>query len=540
MGKRHKADSSIVDDGPCYANFGFRPLRHGKTLRFYEQFWGVPLPQEHISLKNSIHDPNDEENDEENGDDVLPATPPPIIDTDWPRLLIRAEYLRIYKWVEEMYPVGKVYRPSAIVVTGQPGIGKSFWAYYVLRRRLGEKSVSLWCQGSEYYLFCSEGVFVVPATFPFREFNGPPVWTIIDSAQSPSGIPSTLTRFESGVFPIYITSPKPGRWSGITQSWTFHQVIMNPWTRAEIEYAIKFLFSNQKLHDVLVRYDSLGPTARFCFELTSDEVTGHNSDRDNAINETSPDLLKKFFSDSSRLSLDALSHKICLIRRRPGPALGDRRITTDLISVTVEQRVVQRLEEFSDDQLLDMWNNFLKFGDARGMTGPIFEVFVHRRFRTRVYLDATPMFRSNRANFRWHASFSTKRPHSATVHGVAQQDFSLQVDVGNTFVYDTTMTLSIRPDVYYVPRSGQQVALDSFILHGGYLNVFQCTGGKDHDIKGGLYDFLASCSGLPPRTNWRFVFVVPDDLVSFSCPASSHPVVKDLGLYTARIPMSRA
>ena len=97
-------------------------------MHFYEQSWGVPLPQEHISLKNSVHDPNNEENNkkngEENGGDVLPAMPPPIIDTEWTRLLIHAEYLRIYKWVEEMYLVGKVYCPSAIVVTGQPGIGQ--------------------------------------------------------------------------------------------------------------------------------------------------------------------------------------------------------------------------------------------------------------------------------------------------------------------------------------------------------------------------------------------------------------------------------
>ncbi|KAK2461336.1 hypothetical protein APHAL10511_006863 [Amanita phalloides] len=545
-GKRHKVDSSIVDDGPCYANFGFDRLHYDNTprdlvLHFYEQFWGIPLPQEHISLKDSIYDPNDEENDEngeENGSDVLPATPPPIIDTNWMQLLIRAEYLRIYKWVEDMYAVGKVYRPSAIVVTGQPGIGKSFWAYYVLRRRLGEKSVSLWCQASMFYLFCSEGVLIVPATFSFNKFS-PPVWTIIDSAQSPSGIPSTLTHFPPGVFPIYITSPQPDRWSGITQSWTFHQVIMNPWTRVEIEYATNIVYLNQGLDDALQRYDSLGPTARFCFELSPDEVARHISERDNAINRISPDLLKQLFLSSSGLSLDNFSHKICLIRRKRGSALGDGRVTADLISVAVEQQVVQRLEVFSNDQLLDMWTNFSKFGDARGMTGSIFEVFVHRCFRKRIYLDARPMVRSNRANSRWHASFGTKRPPSATIHGVAQQVFSLQVDVGSTFVYDTTTKLNIRPDVYYIHRSGQQVALDSFILHGGYLNIFQCTGCHDHDIKSGINDFLASCSGLPPRTNWRFVFVIPDDLVSFSCPATSDSVAKDLGLYTARIPMSR-
>jgi hypothetical protein len=223
-----------------------------------------------------------------------------------------------------------------------------------------------------------------------------------------------------------------------------------------------------------------------------------------------------------------------------GSALGNGRITTDLISFAVEQQVVQRLKEFSDDQLLDMWTNFSKFGDAQGMTGSIFEAFVHRRFRTRIDLDAMPMVRSNHANSRWHASFSTKRPHSATVHGVAQQVFSLQIDVDNKIVYDTTTKLSIQPDIYYVPRSGQQVALDSFMLYGGYLNMFQCTGHHDHNIKGGLDDFLASCSGLPPRTNWRFVFVIPDDLVLFSCPASNNTVLKDLGLYTACIPMSRA
>ena len=112
---------------------GFEQLRYNNTptdsiLRFYAQNWGFFLPEEHISLKNPIHDPNneenDEENDEENGGDLLPTTPPPIIDVGWMRLLIRAEYLRIYKWVEEKYTAGKAYRPPAIVVTGQPGIGQ--------------------------------------------------------------------------------------------------------------------------------------------------------------------------------------------------------------------------------------------------------------------------------------------------------------------------------------------------------------------------------------------------------------------------------
>jgi hypothetical protein len=301
-----------------------------------------------------------------------------------------------------------------------------------------------------------------------------------------------------------------------------------------LHHSANILPSHQGLDDVLQRYDSLGPTARFCFKLTSDEVAVHISNRDSDIGGTTPDLLKKLFSNGAQLSLDTFSHKICLIRRMRRSTLGDGRLTTDLISVTVKQQVQKRLQEYSEDQLLDLWTNFSNFANGRGMTGSIFEAFVHRCFRTHINLDAVPMVLSNRANSCWHASFST----IATVHGVAQQVFSLQIDVGSTFVYDTSTKLNIQPDVYYVPRSSQQVTLDSFILYGGYLNVFQCTGGCNRNIKDGLVDFLASCSGLPPHANWRFVFIIPDDLVSFSCPASSHSVVKDLGLYTARIPMS--
>lgn len=288
---------------------------------------------------------------------------------------------------------------------------------------------------------------------------------------------------------------------------------------------------SDSLNDVMKKYYSLGPTPRFCFDLVPDEIELYISDRHRAIENTSFDRLKQLFLDSSGLSFDDVSHTICLVQRKRGSALGGI-VTADLISVEVKQQVVQRLEKLSDVQLLDMWTTFSKFRDARGMTGSIFEVFVHRRFGSSICLDAKPMVRSGRANSRWHASFSDKRPQSATLHGVAEQDFPLQVDVSSTIVYGTTSRLSILPNVYYVPRSGQQVALDSFILHGGYLNVFQCTVCHNHDIKSGIYDFLESCGGLPSRTKWRFVFVIPDDLDAFSCPASS---VNDLGLYTARM-----
>jgi hypothetical protein len=140
-------DSSIVDDGSFRMKFGtasmllfttlppkimfsgFDLCDDGRLLDFHKQFWGVPLPPEHLDLEDSVHDPNDEENDDENGGkndgDLLPESSGlPIIDSSWSRLLIRAEYLRIYNWAKEKYNGGSQTRPPAVVVTGQPGIGQ--------------------------------------------------------------------------------------------------------------------------------------------------------------------------------------------------------------------------------------------------------------------------------------------------------------------------------------------------------------------------------------------------------------------------------
>ena len=87
------------------------------------------------------------------------------------------------------------------------------------------------------------------------------------------------------------------------------------------------------------------------------------------------------------------------------------------------------------------------------MTGPIFEVFVHQKFRRLINLEAMPMLWSNYGNYCWHAPFSSKWPTSTTVHGVATQNFNLNFNPDTTVICNAnpTITLNIEPDVYYVP-----------------------------------------------------------------------------------------
>ena len=107
--------------------------------------------------------------------------------------------------------------------------------YYALRRRIGEQEPVLLYQGEISYLFCSAGVLIVPEHHGF-EFRSK-VWAIVDTVNAPDGLPKEMNTLAGNIFPIYLTSPKPSRWSPAHQFWSVHLAIMNPWTKEEIQYA---------------------------------------------------------------------------------------------------------------------------------------------------------------------------------------------------------------------------------------------------------------------------------------------------------------
>ncbi|TDL23661.1 hypothetical protein BD410DRAFT_802458 [Rickenella mellea] len=556
--------STYTGSSPYYVQaFGFEVLRYrggslGRLLDWHKHFWGNPLPQEHTTISES--DSNENRDGDGKNDDLLPD---PILDMGDMGLLIRAEYLRVYAHVEQIYNVnGEKSRPPAVVVTGQPGIGKHYctclatnlflmsvclgktkWAYYVLRRRLGEAADVLWYQVSRLYLFCSEGVLEVPADFNYAKLSSPYLWTLIDSAVAPNGIPINMNAFGAGIYPIYITYPKQSSWSSMDKRWSFHRVLMNPWTKAEIAYATNVFYPKIDTSEALQRYDSLGPTPRLCLDYGQHQIALHLGDRERAMNfayacgrDEVKNLFIKLLSESRWLSMGCASETICLVQRVQGCPLSDPRFTVTPISNDVANKLALCLERVKEEELLEMWKMFSYFRDERGMTDLIFEAYVQRRFRDQIDIQASPMHRLQHVNSRWHASFNTNQHASAGISSPGS--FFLQINVGQTIAYSRATSMGIKPNIYYVPQSGQQAGLNSFIIHRGILFMFQCTGCEDHDIKDGLVEFLASCQGVPSRNNWRFVFIISDDLESFTCPASIKPTITGLQLHTARIPMS--
>jgi hypothetical protein len=118
---------------------------------------------------------------------------------------------------------------------------------------------------------------------------------------------------------------------------------------------------NKRIDKVLERYDCFGPITCLCLKMTPDQVEAHISDLGSEITKASPDTFKVYFSNTS---YNGSSHKLSLLWRKRGSQLGHFCYIVELILAEVEQNIICRLQEFSNDQLLELWNSFSRFGDA--------------------------------------------------------------------------------------------------------------------------------------------------------------------------------
>lgn len=221
---------------------------------------------------------------------------------------------------------------------------------------------------------------------------------------------------------------------------------------------------------------------------------------------------------NTRLTLSQSSHKICLIQRPDVDTVSCKHELV-IMSKDIANRCAARLRQLSDDEVLHVWNLFSKHADARGMTGLIFEAYVHRNFRSQITINGLEMFQLDGP---YHASFAAyddkPRLKAARKARSDLQEFKIDFRSRSTEIF-CDGHITIQPDTYYQPESDQQVGIDAFFMHGGYLYLAQMTGGYTHSIKASLKeDFLDKLNGVPSQDKWRFVFVIPRNLKKFECP----------------------
>ncbi|KZT10692.1 uncharacterized protein LAESUDRAFT_345595 [Laetiporus sulphureus 93-53] len=127
----------------------------------------------------------------------------PHLDRD---ILVLESYRRVFDRAWRLYLKSS---GLGIVLTGQPGIGKSVWLWYALTRLLRKHQVILFSYGHAIYLFHFDGVYSFQGNvFGTRHLPQPPpgtfIWGLIDSDKVVEEPSPELTS--PPIFPIHAAS----------------------------------------------------------------------------------------------------------------------------------------------------------------------------------------------------------------------------------------------------------------------------------------------------------------------------------------------
>ncbi|KAF8627245.1 hypothetical protein AX15_004464 [Amanita polypyramis BW_CC] len=529
----------------------------GKSMADEEQKWRdaqPPMPVEGTELGNECQGGDDsmdvDVSKEEGSDDDIIAgcysLEIGIKDFQFPRIWIRAEYVRIYDALEARYrmPVYP-YMASAVVITGQPGIGKSVWIYYALRRRLAERKPVIWYYLKTRYLFVEEGVYEVPDKFhDFEVF----VWTLVDSdASDKDRVPKNLVMPGTRHFVIYCTSPNEDRWSRLHKTVHDDIFIMNPWKSKEILRVTSTLPPGMILNESVNRvFNELGPTPRLCIDYlrSRGRIEKYRQDVQEAISNLTISELQRLLQDSRSLKMDAVSHMICLISRKDREDVYSRAIVSPITS-SIMSRLANRFRTLGRGEQIRLYKYLSKVPESRATAGIFFEAAAQGCFQDGITLELLPMVRlpssQPKNNPRWYSSHVFL--HNATLEAARQQalqerqSLNIPRDLPIEEYTDDGLS-SIMPDVIYVPELTNQVALDSFILTKDLLYIFHFSIGKDHDIKPGLIDFIRKCPGPLSMDKCRFVFIHPPNH-TLICPQPRKSEMWELHPWSAVLDLNK-
>ncbi len=253
-------------------------------------------------------------------------------------------------------------------------------------------------------------------------------------------------------------------------------------------------------------FNELGPTPRLCIDYlcSRGSIEQYRRNVQKAISKLTAGELERLAEDSGSLTMDDVSHKICLISREDRENVHSGAVVSPITS-SIKSRLSNRFRTLERGEQIRLYKYLSRVPGSRGTAGIFFEAAAQGCFQ-----DGVTSRRGG--NPRWYSShvFLQNATLEAARQQVLRERQSLIIPRDSPIEeYTDNGPSSIISDVIYVPELANQVALDSFILIKDILNIFQFSIGKEHDIKPGLINLIHKCCGALSMDKCRFVFVHP-------------------------------
>ncbi|KAF8330992.1 hypothetical protein F5887DRAFT_895307, partial [Amanita rubescens] len=300
-------------------------------------------------------------------------------------LLVRDEYVLAYEDILKDIAEKKKWelqrrRRSATLVTGQPGIGKTLFLFYVLARRLHERSpVAFQIDRHKYALFSQHGVTLHSTTYSFVPEG---TWALSDSNTSRRCL---CTAFQHPFFHvIHTSSPTSSHWKGWVKELGARRYIMDVWSSRELQTLLTLCDLNlRKGMDLFEKY---GPSPRMIIQI----LTGNVDLYEREVNTAAFALASKLSAlpDLDNLDFSDISSKIFTVTPKNNLSRGEHTLTipTSFLSQTFGS-AMSRQAAAQQHTFFRMLKSYPAFCGAGGC---LFKVYGHNRLSdpTRQPLEA--------------------------------------------------------------------------------------------------------------------------------------------------------
>ncbi|KAH8989499.1 hypothetical protein EDB92DRAFT_2003024 [Lactarius akahatsu] len=389
---------------------------------------------------------------------------------------------------------------GGVVVTGQPGIGKTYFLYYLLFRRLSERRPVALEQPEFFILFHEGGVYRYPLKADAR-YLPDGTWALSDSNDE---APKPCTTFRSAsklrtAWLIQTTSPVETRWRDWRKYCKAGMFVMNHVSIEDIT-----ALSVSDVSNIQRLYRKWGPSARTCLDLLQ---FGAEAEHEHSVDGAAcrfvqdPPKILNFDFDESKVS-----HRLFSIRPKDQDRTGRRIQIAEIATEHIQEVISYAVADADAEVQIKFFQMISTYPSFRGPAGRMFEGFV--------------------------LSWLYARPNTEPLRCFANNQAHLEIPAcgrENTTFFDRKSALKLkdvnghRPPFCLLPNAQNFPTADAIVITHNFVITIQVTVSGEHGANADGFKEIknlipASLKKIPDKKNkrkkdkpWRHVFITHSD-----------------------------
>jgi hypothetical protein len=172
----------------------------------------------------------------------------------------------------------------------------------------------------------------------------------------------------------------------------------------------------------------------------------------------------------------------------------------------------------------------------RAVTGVVYESLGHTHLLDGFTLTLRSMVKLSLSQQQRHLHWKSQGEEQVS-NSMDLDDSGMSVIFlpSTAIIYEGRLT-SVEPNHLHAPKVRNQVALVSLLKVSQILYIFQFAVANNHDINNCMQESLSGLLNiLPPKANWRFVFITPGCEVDVKGTSVVEKFLEGVTLYSAHL-----